>query len=93
MAHDEPPVHRIDILKDRALFARSGSAVRTHDERSFEPSRVDGILGAEARTVHHMNIDRLERSGFDLALVVHTRAGARRLLGRGAVGGGRAQRL
>jgi hypothetical protein len=84
MAHDETAVLRIEILDDRGLFARSGHAVLTHDELSFEPSRIDAILGAEAWTVLLMDIDRLERSGFDLALVVHTPDGARRLLGRGA---------
>lgn len=84
MAQDDFAVLRIEILDDRGLFARSGHAVLTHDELSFEPSRIDAILGAEAWTVLLMDIDRLERSGFDLALVLHTPDGARRLLGRGA---------
>lgn len=84
MAQDDYEVLRIEILDDRGLFARSGHAVLTHDDLSFEPSRVDAILGASPWTVLLMDIDRLERSGFDLGLVIHTPDGARRLLGRGA---------
>ena len=79
---DEAGSPRFEVLEMRSILARSGHASVAEDQLRFEPTALEGFLGAGGWSMPITELRRLERTGADFELVVHGPDGARRLMGR-----------